>query len=755
MIARKNNFFHLSTNNSSYLISILPSGIAEHIYYGHILAHPELDLPSLMDKRTIPPAMSTWIEEKNDCISPTSLLGEYATEGRGDYRTPSLCVSYEDDDKRTLDLRMKSASIKDGVIYMQSSLPQANGKTDNCQSLSLRFEDTIAGIGAELIYTVFPETDTITKRVIYSNFGQADITLRAAASAVLDAPPGHYTFSTFDGTWSAERIRHEHKIESGCYINESRKSISSPDHNPGILLHNQDTGEHFCLNLIYSGSHRTSIEITEYQDLHIVWGINPATSSFTIEPGMLFETPEAVMTYAMGSESLLISRTHAFIKAHILRGLWRDRLRPIIVRTGESLSFDLSQKKIESVAKHAEAIGAEMVVLDDGWFGVRNDHSSSIGDWSVDTEKFPDGLAYISTILHAKKLLFGLWIEPEAISAQSILFQAHPDWVIGDKRRPLAKGREEYLLDITRPDVQEYILGRIKEIIQVAKVDYIKWDLSRHMSDIATQSGKIKNYGEYLHRAILALYQMQKSIITSYPHLMLENSASGGGRFDLGMLCSASQIQCTDNTDPFDRLKIMNGTAALYPLASIVNSVDPSPSRITMRETSLETRFDLSAFGCLGYGVNITRLSLREKEIITNQIKFYKQYRPILQFGTFTCQEDDKRTIWTVSNQDASMIIALYAKKEHTMGGPLKETLRIDVANPAFNYEVFPRQEFLPEAFRELDDTKIEKEYYQVSGDTLRFAGIRLWYEVQGSRYHDGMRILGDFASRIYVIKRI
>ncbi len=754
MITIKNNVFHIATNNTSYVFFINESGLAEHLYYGRRLRAPESNLEPLREKHSCKKGNETALNENDDTLQLYNLPLEFSTEDKGDYRTPFVSVSYGDRGLRTLDLRFKSYHTFTGIERFDSPLVQALGNEDNTCGVILDFIDERAEIKLSLVYTTFSDSDVITRRAIIENIGANEMILRSAFSAQLDLPTSDYLLSTFEGAWARERHENRRPI-SGKIVNESRRGASSAEHGPGIILQKENSQDTFAFNLVYSGAHQSVVEVNSYKKTHVLIGINPDMFTAHLQPKMSFETPEAVLLYSKDGREGIRKQMHNFVRLHIQRGLWKERMRPVIFNSWEGCHFSFNEQKLSSLVKNAASLGFEMFVLDDGWFAVRNDDTTSLGDWSVNTLKIPQGLGGLSKEVHRSGMLFGLWIEPEMISLKSHLYMKHPEWVLGDPRRKEhAVGRNQYILDITREDVQEYLITTIKNLIQNASIDYIKWDMNRHLSDMYSS---LQDQGEYMHRYILALYRLQKSIMIACPNVLLENCASGGTRFDLGMMAYGGQLWTSDASDPFERIPIMEGSLALYPLSVTATSVALEENFATKRKTSLATRFEVAAFGCLSYSLDLDKLTKAEKQEVRSQIEFYKQYRQVLQFGSFRVEQSGNVTIWTASDADKKNIIALFALK-YTEANPEDDILRITDADENSLYRVMKRDEAdgnIWDYGSDLMRYRGEAEVYEVSGDVLKWAGLRLSSRFSGGGESENMRIMSVFSTRMYIIKKI
>ena len=744
------SIFHIATDNTSYIVHILPSGHAEHLYYGKRLRDAGASLTAIREKRYISPGMATYISEDDFSLALDDSLLEFSSEGKGDYRVPLIALSWGDKGERTADFRFSGYRKHDGILTMGSGLPQAKDKAGEAETLELIFDDDLRQIELRLIYTVFPSLDAITRRSIVTAKGKNGLMIRALASAQLDFRTRDMAVTTFSGTWAREFGKTTRKIEEGSIVSESRRMASSAEANPGFILEDSNGTAYIC-NLIYSGPHRAVFSQTPHGLTHIVWGINPDMFSWPLNPGESFTSPEAVIVCSPDGLWSASEKMHAFADSAIIRSVWSSRMRPLMLNTWEGAYYALSEKRVLDMAEGAKEMGLEGIIVDDGWFGARRNDRTSVGDWHANTMKFPEGLFEVSESVHRMGLLFGLWFEPEGISGKSLLYKEHPDWIIGRTDEENAKGRSEELLDLTRQDVRDWIVNTVSSVIDRCRVDYLRWDMSRHYSDIFSYQD-IKDYGTFCHKYILGLYQILGSIGRRFPGLYIETSASGGARFDLGMLCYSASIWLSVDSDPIERASMIANAAMLYPLSVIESSVSPSPNSMTHRITDRETRFNVAAFGVLSYSLDPSTLSRIEMAAFRQQVEFYKSYRMLSQFGSFRLEENGNRIIWSVASKDRSTILMLYLQKR-IIPNTSAEKIFVSQASSEYDYRIFSRSHLLTD--QEASSYPQESECYTVPGDALKYAGVSLVEQVSGNGYREGMRMLGDFSSRLYIIRRI
>ncbi|MBQ3501800.1 MAG: alpha-galactosidase, partial [Oscillospiraceae bacterium] len=489
-----------------------------------------------------------------------------------------------------------------------------------------------------------------------------NIVLKKFMSSMLDIH-GDFEMSTFDGGWIAEMRKHTAPVSENRIVSESTTGASSNRHNPGFIISEpdaaEDSGRVYGFNLIYSGNHYASAQKSLQGFVRIMQGISPSEFSKELAPGEIFETPEAVMTFSDKGFSGMSEKMHRFVTENIIPEHWRNRPRPVLYNDWEGCMFDFNEAKLLNLAKEAKKLGCELFVLDDGWFGKRDSDKAGLGDYSINKRKLPNGISGLAKKINAMGMEFGLWFEPESVNEDSDLYRAHPDWILRDEFPPL-KGRNQFLLDLTKPEVRDYIVENVCAVLDSAKITYVKWDMNRHSTALGAKA----------HDYILGLYDILRRIFEPRPEILLESCSSGGNRFDLGMLCFGPQIWCSDDTDPIERLTIQGNLSYLYPQSAFGAHVSAAPHAQTLRNTPLCTRGNVSFFGCLGYELDLRHLLGIEKKQIAEQIAFYKNYREVFQFGKFRRLKNG----WQVSDGKTTLA-AVFRKLVHAAPG--YETLRI------------------------------------------------------------------------------
>ncbi|MDN5558457.1 MAG: alpha-galactosidase [Ruaniaceae bacterium] len=771
--------FHLRGANMSYVVAVTRHGHLETVHFGASLGA----LASVSDLDGVRTKTSAVIqgtaytpEDPSYCLDYLPL--DWSGLGKGDYRGPATEFRHTDG-TFVSDFRYVGHEVIDGVVPPSGGLPGAHAGGRECATLRIDLEDLTARL--QLYYTVFPETDTIVRRAVLTNMphggdgpGAAPIVIRSLMSQQVDIPNRGYDLVTFDGAWISEAHRHVRPVMPGTYVNQSLAGMSSNTHNPGVLLATrgagEDHGEVFAFNLLYSGNHFTSVELNRRDLVRVRSGINPTGFEWTLAPGESFETPEATLTWSGRGFNGASAALHTFVGEHVVRGTWAHRERPVLVNNWEATYFDIDHKKVVSMARRAARLGAELFVLDDGWFGARSDDYRALGDWTVNRKKLPRGLAGLGEDVRALGLDFGLWVEPEMVNRDSDLYRAHPEWAIAVPGRTPSEGRHQLVLDLSRADVRDYLVDAIGAALDEAAVTYVKWDCNRNLSDLWSAACAP---GELAHRFVLGLYEVLRRIFDPRPEILLESCASGGNRFDLGMLCFSPQIWASDCTDPVERLDIQVGLSYLYPQSTMGAHVTASPSAQTLRSTPLDTRFNVAALGLLGYELDPGRLSPAERREARAQIAFYKERRRLLQFGRMRRHENASPEHVTVSiSADDTHVVGHYQLRSR--GAQPPEHLPLPPLDARRRYRVTSRPQSLELArlgalvehvlplpvrgdgrllweasrwYRRPDGA----ESYLASGAAL--ASLRLAPQFEGTGAHEGERMLGDYGSRLYLVE--
>ncbi|WP_125771862.1 alpha-galactosidase [Companilactobacillus furfuricola] len=659
---KSKTLFHLQTDHTSYIIQELENGELGQVYYGPKI-HQKESYDNLMT-REIHDATPSLSEGMQD-FQPELIKQEYASFGKGDYRYPAFPIE-QPNGSRITEFKLQNFAIKEGKSRLKDLPSTFDDTNDDAQTLVLNLKDQITDLNLDLNYTVFPHQDVIVRSSTFINSTAADYKINTAYSSQLDLPDANYDLIQFSGNWARERHLYRSPLRPGLQSVSSLRAASSHQQNPFIMLARPETDEQsgaaFGFNLVYSGNFKDSVEVDQFDASRVMVGINPDEFAWNLQSGTSFQTPEAIMSFTEDGMNQLSQQMGAFYTDHLVAPKFAKQERPILINNWEATYFDFDEKKLMSIVNKAHALGVEMFVLDDGWFGKRNDDTTSLGDWFVDKDKFPDGLGHFSQQVHDLGMKFGLWFEPEMISCKSKLHEDHPDWMVGDPNAQLIPSRHQFVLDMAKPEVVDYLYEKISQIMSDTKLDYIKWDMNRNITDTFSRYLKPEQQAEFAHRYMLGVYRLYDQLTKAFPEVLFESCASGGGRFDLGMMYYAPQAWTSDDTDAVERIKIQYGTSYGYPLSMMGAHVSAVPNDQNGRITSLKTRGAVAFFGDLGYELDITKISEEELKQTKEQIDFYKQYRNLFQFGKFyridsPFEEDGNITSWEVVSDDKSLAI--------------------------------------------------------------------------------------------------
>lgn len=754
MIREHNGFFELATDQTSYCFHILPSGHPEHLYYG-----PRIDAGgdaerALADRKLYLGGNGISYSKEYPLVGLEDLCLEFSSLGHGDIRDPFVSIIYPNGSPVS-DFLFRKYRITDGKSPMRT-LPSAYAEagSSGVQELTVTFADRAYGAELELIYAVFPECDVITRRSVLRNRGSEPLTVRRLMSLQLDLDDSEYDWHTFTGAWAREFNHQTDRLHQGRFVSESRCGLSSSMNNPFVMLSRPDASETaglcYGFNLIYSGSHLEEAEVNAYGETRVLTGIQPDGFSWELGAGEAFEAPEAVMTATDSGFGSLSRNMHRFVRRHIVRGAWRDRERPILLNSWEAVYFDFNEEKLLDMARAAADVGIELFVLDDGWFGERNDAKSSLGDWKVNREKLPGGLKDLSEKINALGMKFGIWVEPEMICVRSHLYEEHPDWAVAAPGTVHSEGRNQRILDLTRQDVRDYIVRAMSDVFSSGEISYVKWDNNRIFTDLFSTAGS--RPGEFLHRYCLGYYDVMGRLVRAFPDILFEGCASGGNRFDLGVLCYMPQIWASDDTDAVCRTMIQTGISYGYPMSVISAHVSASPNHQTGRRTPWGTRFGTACFGVLGYELNLALLTDGEKENVRRQIAFCKDHRKTLMTGDYYrlesgLENDFTKGVWKwlCVAGDGSEAIGFYLQQQNV---PNVFAARF-TARGLENGAVYRFRDWQAETGLGAEED------FTLSGSVLNRAGVRLTQAYAGEGNREEGRYFPDGASRIYLIERM
>ena len=656
--------FNLSTSKTSYVLKVLGSNHVAHVYWGKKIKAKNLDYV-LRSKNWGSFLTNT---DNIDDFMLEMTPQEYPGYGSTDLRTPAVELQFSDGTSAT-DFRYESHNIYAGKNKL-NNLPATYVEDENeAMTLELTLVDSLKNVKLILSYSVFEEFDAITRSVKIINESNEDVNINRVLSANVDFRDSDYELLQLSGAWARERHIIRKEIRSGSQSIESRRGSSSHAQNPFMALVRKDTteqhGEVYGFSLIYSGNFLANVEVDMYENARAQIGINPFDFTWLLKSKEEFTAPEAVLVYSNEGLTGMSHIYNCLYGKRLCKGKYRDEVRPLLINNWEATYFDFNETKIKEIAREATNLGMELFVLDDGWFGKRDDDNSSLGDWFVNEEKLKGGLNKLATEINKMGLQFGLWFEPEMVSPISELYKEHPDWCIHIPGRNRSEARRQLILDYSREDVCNYIIEKISEVLSSAPISYVKWDMNRNMSEIGSAKLPANRQREVAHRYILGLYKVLEEITTRFPDVLFESCSGGGGRFDPGMLYYMPQTWTSDNTDAIERLKIQFGTSMVYPNASIGCHVSAVPNHQVDRITPIETRGVVAMSGNFGYELDITKLPESEKEIIKEQVKLYKEIRETIQFGKcyrLSSPFENNDIAWMFISKDCEEIIVSFVR---------------------------------------------------------------------------------------------
>jgi len=591
---------------------------------------------------------------------------EFPTYGHDDFRLPALTVG-QPDGSRVLELGYREHRITPGKPRLPG-LPSTYVESDDeAETLEIDLVDTLTGLTVTLFYSVFRNFDAITRSVRIRNDGGHVLQLLNVVSASVDLPNRPFDLIHLTGAWQRERHVQRQTVVPGRFAAESRRGASSHQQHPFLALLDPDatetSGEVMGFSLVYSGSFTASVEMDSFACPRVSLGLNPDEFSWQLAPGETFHSPEAVLVHSAEGLGGMSQSFHELYRTRLARGEYRDQPRPSYINNWDATYFDFDENKILALTRLAAEAGIEMLVLDDGWFGKRDSDNCSLGDWVVDHRKLPDGLDGLARKINEQGLKFGLWFEPEMVSPDSDLYRAHPDWCLHLPGRKRTLGRNQLVLDLARRDVCDYVINSVSAVLRSAPIVYVKWDMNRFMTEVGSPSLPPDRQRETAHRYILGLYRVLETLITEFPHILFEGCASGGGRFDPGMLHYMPQSWTSDNSDAISRLKIQFGTSLVYPWSSMAAYISESPNQGHGRITPIETRFHVALTGAFGYGEDLQKLPREELKAIKEQVAFYKEHRALLAAGVLHRLRDpfqDGEAAWMIVAPDQSEALAFH-----------------------------------------------------------------------------------------------
>ncbi|MFV0344265.1 MAG: alpha-galactosidase [Anaerocolumna sp.] len=590
---------------------------------------------------------------------------EYPSFGTSDFRTPAFEVT-DSNGNSVSDMRYVEHNIYAGKNSLDG-LPSCFDYENQTTTLDIILVDKYSGLKMILSYTVFNSLDVITRNVRFINEGDTDIYLNKVSSLSIDFPTNEYELIHLYGAWGKERHIERNKLLNGIQCFESKRGVSSHQHSPFLALVDteatEDTGAVYGFNLVYSGNFQGLVEVDQFQTARLMLGINSFQFKWNLNVGESFQSPECVMVYSNNGLGQMSRTFHDLYRNNLVRSTFKDLPRPVVINNWEATYFDFHSEKLLEIAEKGKELGMEQFVLDDGWFGKRNDDTSSLGDWKVNTDKIPEGLKALSEKITNLGMGFGLWVEPEMISPKSKLYEAHPDWCIHVEDRPRTEARQQLVLDLSRKEVQDYIIQFMDELLTENKINYIKWDMNRPLTEIGSPSLNKNNKGELCHKYILGLYRVLEYITTKHSNVLFESCSGGGGRFDPGMFYYMPQAWTSDNSDAVERLKIQYGTSYMFPLIFMEAHISAVPNHQVFRSPKMKMRGDVAFFGNLGYEIDLTDLSKEDQLQIKEQTTNYKKIRSLMHFGDFYRLLNPFENIscaWSVVSKNKEEVIVGY-----------------------------------------------------------------------------------------------
>ena len=772
--------FVLDTRNTSYAFKIMETGQPEHLYYGAKITVNEMaDLEALSEKRAFQQGNSIAYDQEHLSFTLEDVSLEMSGYGKGDIREPFVEVVAADG-SFTTDFVYESDEIKSGKSELKT-LPSSFG--DDVEGLHVTFKDKNNGYIIVLSYYVYEKEDVITRTAKFINSSSATVSLRRLMSTQVDFNEAGLIVSTFRGAWIKEMQMVDTKVSAGKFVNSSFTGSSSNRANPFIMVScegaNEYQGDVYGFNLIYSGNHYEAVEVNAYDKTRVVTGINPTQFNFNLKPGDEFEAPEAVMTFSREGHNGMSQNMHAFVNDHIVRGEWSKKARPVLLNSWEANYFDINESKLVALAKKGKEVGVELFVMDDGWFGDRHDDKRALGDWFVNTKKLPRGVKGLAEKINKVGLDFGIWIEPEMVNVDSDLYRAHPNWAIEIPGKNHSEGRNQRILDFANPDVVDYMIKAMSDVISSGNIAYVKWDMNRIFSDVYSQYLPADCQGEVFHRYIMGFYRLAKALTESFPKVLFEGCASGGNRFDLGALCYFPQIWASDDTDAVARLTIQNGYSYGYPMSCVSAHVSNVPNHQTLRKVDIEHRFAVACFGVLGYECNLSDMKKEDLSAIKEQIETYKKFRECMQYGDFYRSKFGNVIEWTVVSKDKKQAVGMVFQKEVRPNAPFMD-YHAKGLDPLKKYHFYSKESkvsikmfgdlvngvtpihikqdgFLHGLIDRFVTPKGDKEDYIAYGDALMYAGVGLKpaFSSTGFDMEGSVRIMHDNNARLYFMEEV
>lgn len=656
--SKSDRTFTIQTKNTTYQMQVDPYGFLLHLYYGKKTDGSCMDYLLTYYDRGF--SGNPFDAGDDRTYSMDALPQEYPSYGTGDYRSTALIVENADG-STACDLRYRSHHIFNGK-YKIPGLPAVYADETESQTLEIVMEDAVTGVEVTLQYGVLPDYDVITRseKIVYRSEGK--ICIRKAQSACLDFVQGKYDLLTFYGRHAMERTMQREPVTHGSHVIGSVRGTSSHQYNPMMILADENTtdqyGNCYAMSFVYSGNFKGETMKDQFGQTRALMGLQDEMFSYPLAEGETFYTPEVLLTFSGSGMNLLSQNLHRCIRQHICRGKYKESVRPVLVNSWEASYFDFDGDTLYELAKEAKHAGIDMLVLDDGWFGKRDDDNSGLGDWFVNEKKLGGTLGDLIKKINDLGVKFGIWVEPEMISEDSDLYREHPDWALTIPGRNPVHARNQLVLDFSRKEVVDHIFDQICKVLDQGNIEYVKWDMNRSLMDVFSRG--TEDQGRVMYDYVLGLYDFLERIVTRYPDLLIEGCSGGGGRFDAGMMYYTPQIWCSDNTDALDRLQIQYGTSFGYPVSAVGSHVSAVPNHQTGRITSLHTRGVVAMAGTFGYELNLGKLSEEEKQEIRLQVEEYRKFAPLIQTGLYYRLSDPAReeyAAWAFVSEDQKEVL--------------------------------------------------------------------------------------------------
>ena len=668
--------FHLFNDNISYVIKILRNSQLGQLYFGKRIHHRD-SYDYLLETAYRP--MTTYAYEGDYSFSLEHIKQEYPSYGTTDFKLPAFEILQENGSRIT-NFEYVSHKIYGGKPKLEGLPATYTDDNSEAETLEVKLYDFLINVELILNYTIFKDEGAIARSAKFINKGNKSCDITNAMSLSIDLPDNKYEWVQLSGAWAREREVKTRMLQQGIQAINSTRGNSGHNHNPFIALKrvtaDEFQGEVLGFSLVYSGNFLAQVEVDTHDVARVLMGINPFGFTWHLEAEESFQTPEAIMVYSDKGMNGMSQTYHKLYRTRLARGEWRDKVRPILINNWEATYFDFNEDKLFEIASSAKEDGVELFVLDDGWFGTRSGERSGLGDWYANTDRLPDGIQGLANRIEKIGMKFGLWFELEMVNEDSDLFREHPDWVIQTPNRKRSHGRNQFVLDFSRVEVVDYIYEMVSKILSTSKVSYIKWDMNRCITECYSEVLPANRQGEVFHRYILGVYDLYERLTMEFPHILFESCASGGGRFDPGMLYYAPQCWTSDDSDAIERIKIQYGTSFVYPISSMGAHVSVAPNHQLFRNSSLETRGNVACFGAFGYELDLTKLTKEEHEMVRAQISFVKEYRDLIQKGIFFRLQSpfgNNISSWMIVSEDKRSAIVAYFKVLNDVNAPFRK----------------------------------------------------------------------------------